>query len=164
MVSRARAGTIVQRMERSGNMHVTSMMTCESLHLVTLMLNDESFSGDEILAVFEVARASLALWTEYMLSASFRSQRLGVIRTSWCRHDWNELLFYNMFRVRKEHFEEILRVLQLQGHCFKTEQRCSFSGEEGLLLFLRRLSYPGRWVDVTEHFPCSPRTCANCSC
>ena len=61
-----------------------------------------------------------------------------------------------MFRVHNEQFEELYIVLQLQGYSFKTENRCTFSAEEGLLLFLRRLSYPGRLVDVTENFPCQP--------
>ena len=58
------------------------------------------------------------------------------------------------FRFRKQDLPRLMRALQIpdelkvgsEGH------QCVFSGEEGLLLLLRRLAYPCRWIDLVDMF------------
>jgi len=143
-------------MQRDDVMAATSSMCVESLTLISSMLDDEDFSPDDVLQVLQFTQASLAVFQEHFVSVQLRPQKLGVGRSPWHRDMWPDLQFYTMFRVSKEHFTEILHVLKLDSVSFKTKQRCSFTGQEGLLVLLKRLAYADRWVNLTETFPCQP--------
>ena len=61
--------------------------------------------------------------------------------------------FYSHFRFTREDIPRLLRALRFPDQ-FRTRSRCVCEGEEALLIYLKRMSYPNRWVDL-EFFFCA---------
>mmetsp|Transcript_22628 Transcript_22628/g.77577 ORF Transcript_22628/g.77577 Transcript_22628/m.77577 type:complete len:624 (-) Transcript_22628:25-1896(-) len=59
--------------------------------------------------------------------------------------------FYYHFRFAREHIPRLVKALKMPEFV-RTAGRCCLSGEEALLLFLKRLSYPDRLVGLVRFF------------
>ena len=55
------------------------------------------------------------------------------------------------FRFKKNDFTRLVAALQLPDN-YVCKQRTLCSGFEGLMILLRRLSYPNRWCDLVHLF------------
>ena len=61
--------------------------------------------------------------------------------------DMSPAEFYSHFRFAKEDIPRLCRALRFPAQ-FRTSSRCVCEGEEALLVYLKRMSYPNRWVDL----------------
>ena len=59
--------------------------------------------------------------------------------------------FRSFFRFQREHISPLMRVLRLKKK-YKASNGIRWSGEEGLCMLLRRLSYPNRLADLIPMF------------
>ena len=59
--------------------------------------------------------------------------------------------FENLFRFKKEHIAPLVNALRLDDQ-YCSQNGIKWSAEEGLCLFLRRISYPNRLVDLIPLF------------
>ncbi|KAK3734504.1 hypothetical protein QZH41_010192 [Actinostola sp. cb2023] len=57
----------------------------------------------------------------------------------------------NMFRFQKDDMDRLLHALEIPDH-YICSQGTSSSGMESLMIMLRRLSYPNRWIDLVPVF------------
>ena len=59
--------------------------------------------------------------------------------------------FYSHFRFAKEDIPRLCRALRFPAK-FRTRSKCVCEGGEALLVYLKRMAYPNRWVDLCFFF------------
>ena len=70
---------------------------------------------------------------------------------NYCVDRFTESEFENLFRFKKEHIAPLVKALRLDNQ-YCSQNGIKWSAEEGLCLFLRRISYPNRLVDLIPIF------------
>lgn len=67
--------------------------------------------------------------------------------------------FIEHFRFAREDIPRLCRALRIPDE-FRSPNHCVCEGEEALLLYLKRLSYPNRWCDMAFFFSASEGWCS----
>ena len=144
-------GTILERMFQAPRLQETS----DVLEMICAFIADcqESHPDDLewiLAACLPILYEALNVWERHSVAFVPRSQCINVVRTRWGPEKWPEETFRHLFRFGKDNFNTLARALSLgPGVQIRTRARCSFSGEEALLVVLYRLSYPNRWISAS---------------
>lgn len=70
--------------------------------------------------------------------------------------DLDDAQCWDLLRIRKLDFPRLKAALRLPDDFIVTENRCMFTTDEALMLFLRRMSYPQRLTDLVSFWGRSP--------
>jgi hypothetical protein len=106
-----------------------------------------------MVGVFLTQQSLQSAWS--LPKSSVRYPYVGVKQHGAESEFWGEDLFYDMFRFRKMHFFRMMDAMGLRNKtmlCGRKRKGQRFPADICLMVVLRRLAYPCRFVDLVNMF------------
>ena len=150
---RSAGQTALELLQRKRHLQISAILLCD---LMDLNGDDNASPDDEIEEEEDDLKTFDALEYAYahrvsQCDASRRVTVRRIVRREVTLDSYFDQECWNLLRFRKSYILKLFLNLKLPGYLVSTD-RHRFTAEFSIILFLRRMAYPGRLTDLKEEF------------
>ena len=150
---RSAGQTALELLQRKKNLQISAILLCD---LLDLNCEDEESSGNETEVEEDDLKPYDALGYAYASKVSQcdtprRVTVRRIIRKEVTIGSYSDHECWNLLRFRKCDIRKLMLNLRLPAYLVSTD-RHRFPAEFSIILFLRRMAYPGRLTDLEAEF------------
>ena len=141
---RSAGQTALELLQRKRHLQISAILLCD---LMDLNGDDDTSSDNVIEEESDDLKTFDALGYAYAHKVFFRR----IVRKEETLDNYSDHEYWNLLRFRKSDILKLILNLKLPGYLVSTDRR-RFTAEFSIILFLRRMAYPGRLTDLEEDF------------
>lgn len=150
---RSAGQTALELLQRKRHLQISAILLCD---LMDLNGDDDASSDDEIEEEEDDLKNFDALGYAYahkvsQCDAPRRVTVRRIVRKEVTLDNYSDHECWNLLRFRKSDILKLILNLKLPGYLVSSD-RHRFTAEFSIILFLRRMAYPGRLTDLEEEF------------